>query len=223
MLDERSIIASPHCPYVDEYDIRNKLIWLAPYFPITAFLALFTHILHNPLDSRADADLVLMSQTINSLRQLVSTDDQNVFSFITGVVADSLQIAKQHVQDSRTRSAPPTTVAGVTGGLTTGERKHPRPITAQPTVFDIPAASTLLPNNLDTMMGTGGQAINDVNPFAVPAAFEPSYQADFDFNGVDFTTQLADQGQYNTQGISLDDPFLLLEYGEWDWTSGRQI
>lgn len=207
--------------YLDEYDVRNKLIWLAPYFPVTAFLALFTHILHNPLDSRADADLALMGQTINSLLKLIMADDQNVFSFITGVVADSWQIAKQHVQDSRAKLAPPNTVAGFTGGLTTGERNNPPPVTAQQAVFDIPVTSMPLPNNLDTTtMGMGQQAVSAVNPFAVPAAFQPSYQTDFDFNGADFTTQLADQGQYDTQGMmSMDDPFLLLEYGEWDWTS----
>ncbi|KAK5031252.1 hypothetical protein LTS07_004987 [Exophiala sideris] len=206
--------------YLDEYDIRNKLIWLAPYFPVTSFLALFTHILHNPLDSRADADLALMVQTIISLHKLVGTDDRSLFSFITNVLDDCIQVAKQHVQDSRAKSPPQNSVAGVVGGVSMGTPSQPQFTTGQQAVFNMPASSISLPTQVSAnTLAMGQQPLNAANTFAVPQAFEPTYQPDFDFNNVDFTTQLANQGQYDTQGMmSMDDPFLLLEYGEWDWT-----
>ncbi|KAI1608631.1 fungal-specific transcription factor domain-containing protein [Exophiala viscosa] len=207
--------------YLDEYDVRNKLIWLAPYFPVTSFLALFTHILHNPLDSRAAADLALMAQTITSLHKLVGTDDRTLFSFITNVLDDSLQIAKQHVQDSQAKSSPQNSIANVTSDVTIEAPNKSQFATGQQAVFNMPTSSMSLPtqvNNAATS-GMGQQPLNAVNTFAVPQTFDPTYQPDFDFNNLDFTTQLANQGQYNTQGMmSMDDPFLLLEYGEWDWT-----
>ncbi|KAI5290839.1 hypothetical protein KEM54_000294, partial [Ascosphaera aggregata] len=102
--------------YIPEGDF--VCVWLILYFPISALVTLFAHILQNPHDARARADVKLMSTVVNFLSRLV-TDESNgsvkrmlgvctEFERIAKVVVDKAEREVQGKHKRKTPSTPPT-------------------------------------------------------------------------------------------------------------------
>ncbi|EHY55478.1 ABC-transporter-regulating transcription factor [Exophiala dermatitidis] len=90
--------------FLDHYpDVRNSFIWVAPYFPISALLVLFTHILQYPLDKRVDADLALTEGMFAALTNSSNIDDTPILVFVRDSVVELLNIAQDHVREARSR------------------------------------------------------------------------------------------------------------------------
>ncbi|KAL2423436.1 ABC-transporter-regulating transcription factor [Exophiala dermatitidis] len=90
--------------FLDHYpDVRNSFIWFAPYFPMSALLVLFAHILQYPLDKRVDADLALTEGMFGALTNSSNIDDTPILVFIRDSVIELLNIAQDHVREARAR------------------------------------------------------------------------------------------------------------------------
>ncbi|KAI5306351.1 hypothetical protein KEM56_001248 [Ascosphaera pollenicola] len=73
-------------------------VWLILYFPISALVTLFAHILQNPQDARARADVKLMSTVVNFLSRLVTDESNGSVRRMLGVCAEFERIAKTVVE-----------------------------------------------------------------------------------------------------------------------------
>jgi len=191
--------------------------------------ALFTHILQYPLEPKVDSDLGLMSVAYDCLTKLVGSLEPSLFQFIGGILGEALNTAQQYVKDSRARSAwstpnPANVGQPASAAEFRGTSSHQDQLAfTQQSVYDATAtnspgdmpSSNLFSTNILPMGSNSG---NGMDSFAYPSAFQNSDQPNFDPE--DFVTQFApDPNQLDTQGMmSMDDPFLLLEYGDWDWT-----
>ncbi|KAK5228404.1 hypothetical protein LTR72_002287 [Exophiala xenobiotica] len=215
--------------YLDGNDPNHKLLWLATYFPVSAFLALFTHILQYPLEAKVDSDLGLMGVAYDCLTKMVGSLEPSLFHFMGGILGETLKTAQQYVQDSRTRAAWTTPYYANVGQTTSAAESRVVPShqnqlsSTQQSVYNPTATNSpgdMLSSNLfsTNILPMGPNLGNRTESFTNPSAFQNSYQPNFDPE--DFVTQFApDPNQLDTQGMmSIDDPFLLLEYGDWDWT-----
>jgi len=215
--------------YLDGNDPNHKLLWLATYFPVSAFLALFTHILQYPLEAKVDSDLGLMGVAYDCLTKLVGSLEPSLFQFMGGVLGETLKTAQQYVNNSRARSVWSTPHPANVGKPTSAAESRGTPshqgqlAFTQQSVYAPTATNSpgdMLPSNLfsTNILPMGPNVGNGMESFAYPSASQSSHQPNFDPE--DFVTQFApDPNQLDSQGMmSMDDPFLLLEYGDWDWT-----
>ena len=90
--------------YLDRWsDPRNCLILLAPYFPLTAFLTMFAHILQRPLDPRTQSDLTLMEQSLHYLQRTVPSERNAILLFFRFLMAELVQIVQEYVDKAHAR------------------------------------------------------------------------------------------------------------------------
>jgi hypothetical protein len=215
-------------------DPRNMLIILAPYFPMFAFLTLFTHVLQCPLDPRADGDLYLMSGALNGLNRLLIGEDVSVFSFMTGVIGEFFTIAREHVLNCRSRSSLTTRPNFETRQTqTTTQADDSRKISQQPgpvygvsqpvaPFFSAPvvnaAPSGQFPANtpaLELNPPTAAAYTSEM-PYTFADTNPPAFDADSFASG--FAPGFSNPNA--SQGVTMvDDAFFLAEYGDWDWSS----
>ncbi|EXJ85192.1 hypothetical protein A1O3_05867 [Capronia epimyces CBS 606.96] len=210
--------------YLDSYsDPHNSLIWVAPYFPIMAFLFLFTNILQNPLDPRADDDQALMEGILNRLSRTTITDDVAVVIFISDIIGEILVIVRDHVKNARARlAAAPTEQYGKGGPQPSGVAQQPRSY-----MHNAPAGGSPLSTPSQTTSQhfyTNGQT--DPAPVQEglfePPQFYGSFSTQPPFANPNVPSSIdvaANPGQPSSQPPSTDDPFYMWQYGEWGWTS----
>jgi Fungal specific transcription factor domain len=82
-------------------DPRNSLIWLAIYFPITACLTLFTHVLQSPLDPRIESDVELMERTLTYLGQSLDVGMETVGNVVSNAFGELPSIARDYIRTVR--------------------------------------------------------------------------------------------------------------------------
>ncbi|KAI5306614.1 hypothetical protein KEM55_008548, partial [Ascosphaera atra] len=78
--------------YVPQGDFA--CVWLILYFPVSALVTLFAHILQNPSDARARADVKLMGNVVQFLSRLVTDESNGSVTRMLGVCAEFERIAK---------------------------------------------------------------------------------------------------------------------------------
>ncbi|KIW89039.1 uncharacterized protein Z519_10524 [Cladophialophora bantiana CBS 173.52] len=205
-------------------DPRNTLIWISPYFPFSAFLTLFSFMLHSPLDPKVDADQALMEGTKSCLNGMLHTLDRTTMVFMADIISELLTIAKQHVENVR---------AHIGQGKEKGSAVQETP--------DERSFADTAHNNPDTYLNLNACSITQpsVPPSSQPqqdfmARLDPTtveVQTGFNFPGdqsgtdssnavnVGFDPNLmCDVGQFSMQQSLMDDPFFFVEDAGWDWS-----
>ncbi|KAI5291844.1 hypothetical protein KEM52_000056 [Ascosphaera acerosa] len=88
-------------------------VWLILYFPISALVTLFAHILQNPQDARARADVKLMSTVVSFLSRLATDESNGSVKRMLSVCSEFERIAKvvvekaeREIQDRLKRGTP---------------------------------------------------------------------------------------------------------------------
>lgn len=221
----------------DRKDPRNSLIWIAPYFPVSAFLVLFSHMLYSPLEEGVARDDALMQRMAGILSKTLNVQDKSFTFFVADLVGELYSIGHVHVKNAQAQSrsqsfpAPVTwerfspqgndTAAAAAAG-TTASRDSSLPTPQPPTYVD-PSMTNMGPASL----------------FASPQPLNPILTANLDpspaflsFPGILPTTTatpgfstgetpgqdfVPDFSQFAAQDTLMDDPFFLLQDADWNW------
>jgi len=205
-------------------DPRNTLIWVSPYFPFSAFLTLFSFMLHSPLDPKVTADQALMEATLGCINGMLHTLDRATMSFMAGVADELLTIAKQYVENARAQASQEkdknstmrqTPAEGDFAGFTqnnsdvyvdstaTRSMRPSLPASLGPQQDPLTrqvSTSTELPNGFDF---SGSQSATDP-PYAANDGYDPNWMSNL--------------SQFPTQESLMDDPFFFAGDVNWDWS-----
>lgn len=217
--------------YLDGKDVQHKLLWLSTYFPLSAFLTLFTHILQRPLSEKADSDLVIMANSYDCLRKITLKEDEMLYQIVGAIVGETLSLAEKYVQDSRAREGAnlfQATVAEQSGPTSTsadGSIDRTLDGLSYPTesVLNEPSFNPL--HNVSSFNPTSRNMTNPIadpgssmNAFAGQGDLPTSYMPGFDPD--DFSVPfLVNPTDFEPHGMAgLDDPFPFTDYGGWSWT-----
>lgn len=194
-------------------DPRNSLIWVAPYFPISASLLLFTHIVQYPLDARAEADLALMEL----LSKAAITDVASVLTFISDVIGELLNIAQTHVQNARAGSSVPPAEQIDPGQHKPDDLSNQRPSSVRISAT-VTHPTTPFQESSQSYYTIGEADLTSVshNMFE-PQNLDEAFSNPPDFAIPSFSVDVTpDSDQASWQNPMVDDPFYLLQYGDWD-------
>ncbi|KIY02599.1 uncharacterized protein Z520_01064 [Fonsecaea multimorphosa CBS 102226] len=205
-------------------DPRNTLICTSPYFPFSAFLTLFSFMLHSPLDPKVTADQALMEATLGCINGMLHTLDRATMSFMAGVAGDLLTIAKQYVESVRAQVS---------------EEKHKNPTMRETpgekgfAGFAQNASDAYVDSTTTESIGTSMLASLEPqqDSMARPVPMSAELPDGFDFPSSQLATDplyagndgfgpswMSNLGQFSTQQSLMDDPFFFAEDAGWDWS-----
>jgi hypothetical protein len=102
-------------------DPQNTLIWIALYFPISACLTIFAHILQSPLDPKSESDLGLLERTLEYLRRPSKSQTNGAAFLLLDVIGGLLVIAREHVMNFKMKGAPSSSDTVISNGIQVGE------------------------------------------------------------------------------------------------------
>ncbi|EXJ85770.1 hypothetical protein A1O1_06138 [Capronia coronata CBS 617.96] len=212
---------------VSKDDPRNSMLWAAPYFPFQAYMVLFTHLVQYPLDERANADMVLMERALTSLSLTILPNDASFSNFASHVLREFLIIVQEHVRNARAKASPPPpgefgfgARQPQTGGPIPQREQDSHthmetsPAASLSSTFGQTTSNSFRSDNRDfnstTAQPTPFELFNLNGPFSTPStsintttSIDPTFDTDPDALG----------------NLITDDPFYLLQYGDWDWST----
>jgi len=157
--------------------------------------------------------------------KIVREEDNTILRLMTDIIGEILTVARKHISDTRAGSSSRNLQQDIMA-QTMADIGQQKTNSQQPGLhIDQQAAINMVASNTASSAG----------PFANPAGLQqnPTTMADplgftapfpnlnlsvwgFDDPSMQFVPDLA---QVDPQDLTMDDPFLLLECGDWDWTS----
>lgn len=218
--------------YLDAWnDPRNKLIWLAPYFPLSAFFLLFTHLLQSPLEPRTDEDIMLMECALACVGRVVRSRDSAVFRYMTDAITEIMAVARIYIRDVRLRSnsrnsqqdydtaRPQTVAARNQQAIDPTIQPVPAPYMDLQAAINMVASTTPTTSSgsLTTPVGMEQMPRPIGGHLGFPDSLLDSNQAGWGYDN-ESVPYVPNPGQLDTE-VMADDPFLLFECGEWDWST----
>lgn len=210
--------------YLDTWsDPRNKIILIAPYYPITGFLSLFVHMLNSPLDDRVEADQNLMELSVRCVQQVLGEQNGSMLLVFSDIVVELLMIARQHVAQARAQ------FSRENNQTTKGNPPDKDPTPSQPQAFsslnpnprnDLPQSSFASPEAFRPTVAPGlnpgvPDMINTVNFPSNSSLAGPPGPA-FEATSVPAEDFGLNYGEFSDQDF-MNDPFLYVQDGEWNW------
>ena len=83
----------------------SSMLWIALYYPLTACLTLFAHVIQSPLDPRSDGDLELLRSTVSFLfKHLNKEAMKSQLLFKLNIFNELVKIAQEHVAKSKIKA-----------------------------------------------------------------------------------------------------------------------
>ncbi|KIX06854.1 uncharacterized protein Z518_04830 [Rhinocladiella mackenziei CBS 650.93] len=194
--------------YLDDWsDPRNKLIWIAPYFPVSAFLALFAHMLQSPLDPRAAGDQILMERILGCLNRVITLEDRSIVQFLATMIGELFVIARQHVDNVKARLSSPNSQQSNFGAEKGEMNPIPQGFVNPLTEMVSPLPDTTTPSQYfptNELVTSQPHTTNLFNISSFPASDQTMGQNDNTL--ADFPDSM------------MDDPFFLMQDYDWDWS-----
>ncbi|KAJ9638144.1 hypothetical protein H2204_004455 [Knufia peltigerae] len=210
--------------YLDGSHMQHKLLWISTYFPLSAFLTLFTNILQRPLSEKAESDLVIMVNSYDRLRHIFTKEDEMLYQFVAALVGETVSSAEQYIRDARAREAANAVQATIAEQSGTTSNPSDGGIDRSLDDLNYPAQPGLSAPAFDPVYD-----MNTFNPMTDQGSFmggtftgqgdlPSSYVAGFDSD--EFSAPFfANLPQFESTGmVGLDTPFPFTEYGGWSWT-----
>ncbi|OQU95135.1 Fungal specific transcription factor domain-containing protein [Cladophialophora immunda] len=205
-------------------DPRNTLIWISPYFPFSAFLTLFSFMLHSPLDPKVTADQALMEATLGCIKGMLHTLDRATMSFMVDVAGELLTIAKEHVENVRTHGSQgkdknlamqETPADGLFAGFAQNNPDANIDLTTISNIRSfVPASSGPQQDPTPRLVPTSNELPKGLDFPGSQSATDPLYSANDGFD----PSLMSDLGQFSVQQSLMDDPFFFVEDAGWDWS-----
>lgn len=174
-------------------DPRNSLIWMAHSYPLSAFLMLFSYIVHRPLDPKVDGDLGLMERTLGCITAIFVAQDRSTLSVIYDLVSNLLAIARDHVEKVRTGT---TRECGDVASMTTFHDSEATMAQEFSAIFP--------QHNIPTEVNSG--------------SIEQLGQQDGNLPSFTGSENLPDIAGVFDENFSIDDPFFFVQDAPWDWS-----
>ncbi|KAH6686368.1 fungal-specific transcription factor domain-containing protein [Plectosphaerella plurivora] len=219
-----------------------SVVWLVLYFPVSALMTLFSHILQNPLDARARSDAKLMNVVVTYLSMLGQDAETGGIHRMLGVCSEFERVARSVIDKAekeqsskRKRKADSSKTINVPDPLSS----TPRPSATTPTGTGQNGVNDghLSPkfngeanrarnqySAMDAAVRDTSPAVQSVNSMGWPQDFRTPNQQDYnaygDFNGFGGPDGLASppnmMGGFQ-QPLLPQDLFSLPMTLDWDW------